>query len=203
MNNSSFNCVAFADGRCIARGDHLETALAVKAAIERESGGPIIVIDATTSERVELDLRGNADDIRQRYAKPQMAPEAASEIEQPVAKAGRGRPKLGVTAREVTLLPRHWAWLDEHPSGASARLRMLVETAMRASTDSDRRRKAMESVERFMNAVAGNLPGYEEVSRAFYTGRIARMEELAANWPVDVRKHLFKLVAASLPRAVE
>src|ERR1700739_3037247 len=42
-----------------------------------------------------------------------------------------GRPKLGVVAREVTLLPRHWDWLATQPGGGSVALRKLVGEARR------------------------------------------------------------------------
>ena len=46
---------------------------------------------------------------------------------------GPGRPKLGVTAREVTLLPRHWEWLAAQPAvtGAGWALAALRRDALR------------------------------------------------------------------------
>src|ERR1700679_3549712 len=58
-----------------------------------------------------------------------------------------GRPKLGVTAREVTLLPRHWDWLATQPGGASIALRRLVEDAR--SNPKMLMRSARDSVYRF------------------------------------------------------
>ena len=109
-------------------------------------------------------------------------------------KRGRGRPKLGVVAREVTLMPRHWDWLDGQPGGASVALRKLVEAAKRSNQGRDRVRQAQEAVHRFMWAVAGSLPGFEEASRAFYRKEYQRFDEIIASWPPDVREHTRGLV---------
>ena len=91
---------------------------------------------------------------------------------------GRGRPKLGVVAREVTLLPRHWDWLNSQSGGASVALRKLVEAARLAGDDKDRTRHAQEAAYRFMTALAGNLPGYEEATRALYAADPARFDAI-------------------------
>lgn len=105
-----------------------------------------------------------------------------------------GRPKLGVTAREVTLLPRHWEWLAAQPGGASVALRKLVKEAGRANEAKDRIKKAQASAYRFMSAVAGNLPGYEETMRALFAGQPEQFGALTEAWPVDVRDHAHRLV---------
>jgi hypothetical protein len=106
---------------------------------------------------------------------------------------GRGRPKLGVVAREVTLLPRHWEWLGTQPGGASVALRKLVEEARRTSGDRDRSRAARDAAYHFMSAMAGNLPGFEEASRALFADDRRRFAGLIAGWPDDVRDHTVKL----------
>src|SRR5687767_9951516 len=88
---------------------------------------PILIFDDATGRQVELDLRQGATHAVAEYRGRIAAPEA------PSPRAGRGRPKLGVVAREVTLLPRHWDWLATQPGGASAALRRLVEDARRAA----------------------------------------------------------------------
>jgi len=176
--------VVFEGVRLIAKGGMLEAALAVYRAGRNKDAGPIVALNAVTSELAEPDLRGGEDGIRERYA-----PGTKDATAMP-----RGRPKLGVTAREVTLLPRHWEWLEKNPAGASARLRSLVETAMRASGDDDSRRNAVEAVERFANALAGDLPNAEEASRAFYAGRMRDVLALTADWPEDLLGHYIELV---------
>lgn len=179
-------CVAFAGQRRIARGAPHVVALAAKAAAEAREAAPILVFDARTSAPVELDLRGTPAEIEARYAPP--APADAE-------RRGPGRPRLGVVAREVTLLPRHWAWLAAQPGGASTALRKLVEAARKADEASPRR--AQEAAYRFMLAVGGDLPGYEEATRALFAGDAARFTELTEPWPADVRDHARDLAAGA------
>ncbi|AFK62001.1 hypothetical protein TKWG_07975 [Advenella kashmirensis WT001] len=105
----------------------------------------------------------------------------------------RGRPKLGVISREVTLLPRHWEWLAAQPGGASVALRKLVESARLSNTDRDSRRKAQERAYHFMLALGGDLPGYEEATRALFADDAEALKTHIAGWPNDVRTHALKL----------
>jgi hypothetical protein len=100
-----------------------------------------------------------------------------------------------VVPREVTLLPRQWTWLGQQPGGASAALRRLVEQSIREGGARERARRAMESVDRFMRVMAGDAPGYEEASRAFYRADRQRFNALTAAWPKDVGEHLRQLAA--------
>jgi hypothetical protein len=128
-------------------------------------------------------------DIDPRHAPPASAPPAQPEaIATP--KPVRGRPRLGVTAREVTLLPRHWDWLATQPGGASAALRRLVDLARRDNLAGDRRRETQEAVHRVMTTLAGNLPGYEEALRALYAGDGESFSRRMAEWPHDVRTYV-------------
>jgi hypothetical protein len=102
-----------------------------------------------------------------------------------------GRPKLGVVAREVTLLPRHWDWLAAQPGGASVALRKLVEEARQDPRL--RLRAARDSLYRFMTALVGNAPGYEEAIRALYAGEEAEFLAHIESWPSDVRAKLEEL----------
>ncbi|MFL9870253.1 DUF2239 family protein [Paraburkholderia megapolitana] len=199
MNRQATTCTAFEGVRRVAAGSRQEVAVALKRLAEKGEQGeqpPILVFDDLTSEPVEFDLRGTVDDVRARLAgtEPEVEPSANADQE-PVdaAPRGRGRPKLGVVAREITLLPRHWDWLNEQSGGASVALRKLVDAARLASEDKDRRRAAQESAYRFMTALAGNLPGYEEATRALYANDRARFEKLIAVWPADVREHAGRL----------
>jgi hypothetical protein len=104
----------------------------------------------------------------------------------------RGRPSLGVAAREVTLLPRHWEWLARQPGGASAAIRRLVEEARRTSDGTAEKR---DSAYRFMSDMCGDRPGYEEALRALYRGENERLSELIAEWPEDIRGYIERLLA--------
>ena len=186
---------AFEGQRRLASGPLHEIALAVKRAEQRAAERIAIFSDAT-GRPIDLDLRGSDDEIVARLpATPdQAAPEAA-----PSEPRGRGRPKLGVVAREVTLLPRHWEWLTTQPGGASVALRKLVEAARRANGDSDRSRAARDAAYHFMSAMAGNLPGFEEASRALFADERRRFASLIAAWPDDIRDHIVRLAFSGDP----
>lgn len=191
MIESVARCTAFQGPDRLASGSPAQVALAVKVALERRSDSPILVFDDTTGRQMDFDLRGTDAEVEAR-----LAPVQADDIEQPVR--GPGRPRLGVVAREVTLLPRHWDWLNCQPGGASVALRRLVEAARSANELDDRARLAREVADRFMTAMAGNHPGYEEASRALYAGRRARFDAETAAWPHDVRDHARRLAEAGL-----
>ncbi|MBN3755847.1 DUF2239 family protein [Paraburkholderia sp. Tr-20389] len=196
----SNTCTAFEGVRCLASGALKEVALAVKAATARDSGASVLIFDDQTSRVIELDLRGSASEVLARLAAQETtdtrAPEPAGDAAS--ASRGRGRPKLGVVAREVTLLPRHWEWLNEQSGGASVALRKLVDAARNASEGKDRVRQAQEAAYRFMTTMAGDLAGYEEATRALYANDAARFESMTDAWPVDVRDHARKLAKRSL-----
>jgi len=187
----STTCTAFAGSKCIASGFPAQVALAVKAALDAPEGHPLLVFDDMSGSLVDFDLRGTPQEILARLA-PEKPPEQPSEPAR-----GPGRPKLGVVAREVTLLPRHWEWLNAQPGGASVALRKLVDAARATHAGADRRRLAQQAADRFMAAVAGNAPGYEEAARALYAGDRARFAAAMAAWPVDVREHALRLATAA------
>jgi hypothetical protein len=112
----------------------------------------------------------------------------------PPPRVGPGRPKLGVVSREISLLPRHWDWLEQQPNGASAALRRLVDQARAHEPDKQRARLAVEAASRFMTALAGNLPNYEEATRALYAGDRARFEDLIQRWPQDIQAYVQRLL---------
>ncbi|ANB71051.1 hypothetical protein AYM40_00790 [Paraburkholderia phytofirmans OLGA172] len=190
-------CTAFEGHRRIASGPLPEVALAVRQVLARGERAPVLIFDNITSRPVEFDLRGTPEEILAR-----LTSEAPAEQPAPIADAGeddaprgRGRPKLGVVAREVTLLPRHWDWLNGQSGGASVALRKLVEAARLAGEDKDRQRAAQEAVYRFMTALAGNLPDYEDATRALYADDRVRFEDIVVAWPEDVRNHTLRLAA--------
>lgn len=180
-------CIAFDGHRRIASGSLAMVALAAKHAVDRGAGGPVLIFDNGTGRQVDVDFRGSDAEVLARLP-------ATEEAEAPVAR-GPGRPKLGVVAREVTLLPRHWDWLSEQSGGASATLRRLVEEARRANGGRDRHRQAGEVLDRFMLAMAGDLPYYEEATRAFWRKERERFSELTETWPADVREHVRHLAS--------
>ncbi len=188
MLHPSLRCTAFAGTSRVASGELRHVALKAKQAFD--AGKPVLVFEDASGRQLELPLELPAADLLRQVAEPMPAP-----AEKAPAPRGPGRPRLGVVAREVTLLPRHWDWLAAQPGGASVALRRLVEDARRVSVDDDRRRAAQEAAYRFMQAMAGDLPGYEDASRALFAGDIGRFEEASAHWPDDVREHAALLAA--------
>lgn len=183
------SCTAFVDGRRLASGPLSEVALAVKMATERNAA--VLTFDDATGRVVDLDLRGTDEEIIARLAGG--GPEPDERSAPPCEPRGRGRPKLGVVAREVTLLPRHWEWLASQPGGASVTMRKLVDMARRQGTEQQRARRAQEAAYRFMSAMAGDLPGFEEASRALFAQDRARLEAQIADWPPDIRDYALRL----------
>jgi hypothetical protein len=163
--NSNMSCTAFVENRKFACGEPAEVAVKVGEVLAADPGARVLVFDDETSELVDFDA-------------PARKP---------------GRPKLGVVAREVTLLPRHWEWLAGQPGGASVALRKLVEHARKTNAGADRRRQAQEAAYRFLSAMAGDEPGFEEATRALFASRREEFEANIAGWPEDVRDHARKL----------
>lgn len=193
----SIHCTAFAGDQRIASGELTQVALQTKLMIDQGTSLPVLIFNDTTSEQIEIDFRGTVDDVRHRSALMARTnvPDPDSLQPSPKTHTGPGRPKLGVVAREVTLLPRHWEWLNGQPGGASVALRKLVEQARRSNEKGDRIRKAQESTYRFMSVMAGNLPGFEEATRALFAKHQERFNELIATWPTDIRDHTNRLAA--------
>lgn len=175
-------CTAFAGPERLAHGPVADVALAMKAALTRDPAASILTFDDATGRVIDLDLRGSDADVLARLS-------AADD--QPTR--GRGRPRLGVVAREVTLLPRHWDWLSAQPGGASHALRRLVDEARRRDGGQSETRVAQETAYRFVSAMAGDLPGFEEATRALFANDAARFAQHSAAWPADIRDHAQKL----------
>jgi uncharacterized protein len=168
---------AFVDETCIAAGPIVKMLPLVKARFDRNASDLLLIFEDQSGRQVDFDLRGELNEVMWRAlpARP---------------RSGPGRPKLGVVSREVSLLPRHWDWLEQQPNGASAALRRIVDQARKREPGEQRARLAREAVGRFMSAMAGNLPGYEEASRALYANNRPRFEELIRHWPHDIRAYI-------------
>jgi uncharacterized protein len=195
---SSTRCTAFEGVRRIASGELEHVALTAKAVVDKGTRDSVLIFDDVTSEVIEIDFRGTAQDVSTRLAATSdSGAEADPAAPTHTSPRGPGRPKLGVVAREVTLLPRHWEWLNSQPGGASVALRRLVEHARRDYAGKDRHRQAQEAAYRFMSAMAGDLPDFEEATRAFFRGDRPGFEKRIARWPADVRDHAKKLALAA------
>ncbi|WP_437550272.1 DUF2239 family protein [Sorangium sp. So ce327] len=173
---------AFAGAERVVRGTLEETLREAKRRLDADPELRLLIFEDASGKQVDFDFRGTLDQVLSR-ARP----------ERP-ARAGPGRPKLGVVSREVSLLPRHWEWLERQPQGISAALRRLVEEASKRAPDEDRAREARAAASRFMWVMAGDLPLFEEASRALFASDKRRFTELTRSWPADVREHLNELL---------
>jgi uncharacterized protein len=153
----------------------------------RSSAGEPLIFCDQTGKQVDFDFRGSIEELLSRAlpAPPHTGP---------------GRPKLGVISREVTLLPRHWEWLECQPNGASAALRLLVDQARKTETPDDVYRARVHAIGRVMSAVAGDLPGFEEAYRALYRRDRARLAQCIEHWPHDIRSYVLERVNVSASR---
>ncbi len=197
MNRSlSTPCTAFAGSRLVCAGPMSEVVLAVKDAQQAFGTATILTFDDATGRPVDFDLRGTKADIAARLAAECSGSAAPGEQQPPepaAAPNARGRPRLGVVAREVTLLPRHWEWLSAQPGGASVTMRKLVEDARRSGAAKQHKAAAHEAAYRFMSALAGNYPGYEAAIRLLFADDRAGFEVRVAAWPVDVAAYAIRL----------
>jgi len=189
MNSAGTSYIAFEGDRRIGSGSLHDVARAARETLDRHPQASILVFDGYSSAPVEIDFRGSVTDVLARIppATVQLADEAVA------PPRGPGRPRLGVVAREITLLPRHWDWLAQQKGGASVAIRRLVDEARRVNESGDRIRLAQEAAYRFMSVMAGNRPHYEDAIRALFAGDSRRFENLISEWPVNVRDHTAKL----------
>ena len=160
---------AFLEGEIIAAGAAAAVTRIIEDRYPASDHAAIRTFDDATGKVVDLDL----------WSAAAAAPRT------------RGRPRLGVQAREVTLLPRHWEWLGRQPGGASAALRRLVEDARKAGPGSADRRDATYH---FLQACCGDRPGYEEALRALYRDDRAHLGQITESWPRDIRTYINRLL---------
>jgi uncharacterized protein len=184
--SGSFTC--FLGHRRLTTGPLSAAGLVAKHAVEQGSEKPVLIFDDDTGRSIDIDTRGTDDEVIARLAQHSVESFSGEPLTMDEPR-GRGRPKLGVVAREVTLLPRHWEWLAKQPGGASVSLRKLVEEARRSHVDQDNARYMQERAYHFMSAMAGDMPGFEEATRALFANDSTRFSALIATWPADVRDH--------------
>jgi uncharacterized protein len=182
--SDSVTCTAFAGQSRLISGSRLEAALAAKRALHAAGTAPILAFDDCTGAVIDFDLRGSEAEVAARLAEPDEA-----------SPRSRGRPKLGVVAREVTLLPRHWEWLAAQRGGASVALRRLVDEARRADGGETDKRRARDAAYRFLSTMAGDLPGFEEAARALFAGEREEFARRLSAWPPDIGAYALRLLA--------
>ena len=193
------DAIAFENGKRIAFGPLADVALAVRRRAGQPVHDSVQIFHAVSGRLLHLDLRGSEKDISARYAAPGEETSTTPVQDSGETQRGPGRPKLGVVAREVTLLPRHWDWLAAQPGGASVALRRLVEEARKTHEQSDNLRARQEAAYRFLSAMAGDWRNFEESTRALFAGDAVRFGELTESWPPDVRDHARQLAFPAAP----
>ena len=172
----------FAGFSRIAGGSMEEVAAIAKRRFDGDATENVLVFDNESGRTVDFDLSGSVADVVE---------QARSRAER---RPSRGRPKLGVDCGELCLLPRHWEWLAAQPRSASATVRRLIDAARKAETPEDRLRDRIDAAGAFMWSIAGDLPGFEEASRALYATNWAELERRIESWPEDVRAHALSLL---------
>jgi len=200
--NATPSYTSFNGHKRIASGSLPVNALAVKHALASDLSSPLLTFCDQTGQVVDIDIRGSDAEMLARLPPEghQLQGNESAQInsEESSEPRGRGRPKLGVVAREITLLPRHWDWLATQPGGASVTLRKLVDSARRANVDRDRQRRANECAYHFMSTMAGDMAGFEEASRALFANDAAKFRQQTEAWPSDVRDYV-RYLAYPLP----
>ncbi|MCW6536077.1 DUF2239 family protein [Sphingomonas lycopersici] len=193
-------CTAFAGTKRITSGTLIDVALTIKRAGAGMQNA-VLTFDDASGAVIDLDLRGTTAEIVKRLTEHgELGALAASARGERTGASSRsrGRPRLGVVAREVTLLPRHWEWLARQPGGASQMLRRLVDEARRADGGQTDRKEARERAYNFLSALAGDLAGYEEAIRALFAGEDETFAERMATWPADIRDYALALARPNL-----
>ena len=165
--------IAFVDARAVAEGSLRDVVATLKRRFDRDPSEVALAFDLETGRQLDFDLRGTEAEVLDRVA--------------PGKASGPGRPRLGVVSREVSLLPRHWDWLEQQPSGASAALRRLVEGAIKCEPGAQRAKRIRAALSPVLTAVAGDRPNFEEATRALFAGDVDRLEALVRRWPKDLR----------------
>lgn len=180
---------AFAGDQLVASGSESEVALAIKAAFQQNDSLQILAFNDHTGRQVDFDLRGTDEEIAARLTS-----------KDDISKRTSGRPNLGVVSREITLLPRHWTWLAEQSGGASATIRKLVDRAR--SADDALIQQAQQAADRFMTAMLGNQPKYEDAARALYAGERKIFLELTESWPNALRNYARQLAELAFKKEI-
>lgn len=184
-----WTCTVFKAGAAVAAGPVRDVVATLHARREAHGDEGLLVFDDRTGGAVDFDLRGSAADAQAVLPHHPLWPATP-----PPEKRGRGRPRLGVVSREVSLLPRHWSWIKAQRGSASAVLRRLIEREMKADAPADEVRARAERAHAFLWTMAGDLPGFEAASRALYAGALDTYAALAAAWPDDVRAYADRLL---------
>ncbi len=179
--NIQMTYTAFLDEQCLVNGTLVDVATAIQQHAN-QSNATLLIFNDQTGKQIDLDISGSKQDIQQRYAEPEMVKKV-------------GRPKLGVISREITLQQKHWDWLDQQSSSASAVIRKLIDNELNNPNSESNKMLAKQATDRFMSAMLGNMPNYEEATRALYQGNKEVFLDLIRDYSKDIYQHILKLSA--------
>jgi len=189
---------AFIGNRIAASGNIEETVVKCSELIKGAPIERLAIFNDENGRAVDIDFRGGIDEILGRLETHPVLGRKV-EDENPEKSGQVGRPRLGVVAREISLLPRHWEWLNSQKGGSSAAIRRLVDEARKKYEHRERARLAGEGLYRFMWDMAGNFENFEEATRAFYEKDYDRFIKLISVWPHDISRYIEKLLDRLLP----
>lgn len=175
--NSSTTYTAFSGDHYLASGEMMELILKIKQL--QKTTENILIFNDQTGRQTDFDYTGSEQEIRERYAEPE-----------PTKKVGR--PKLGVISREITLQKKHWDWLDQQSASASAIIRKLIDKELDDPNSESNKMLAKQATDRFMLAMLGNMPNYEEATRALYQGDREVFFKMIQDYPKDLKKYLIQ-----------
>jgi hypothetical protein len=179
MKHKQFS--VFEGDKLIAEGDKSLVLKEAKQRFRQDASVMLLFFDDETGRQLDFDLHGIID---------------TQENEERVSggKVGPGRPALGIVSREISLLPRHWEWLEKQQPNISATLRRLVDTAMKNESPESKLQQRIQAVDRELWVLAGNKRGAEEASRMLYAKELDRFREIIGDWPSDIADHLCSML---------
>lgn len=173
--NTETTYTAFIGYQQLISDQLLNVALMIKQ--QGDISTPVLIFNDQTGQQIDVNIIGSELDLRQRYGEPEVVKKV-------------GRPKLGVISREITLQQKHWDWLDQQNSSASAVIRKLIDQELNNPLSESNKMMAKQALDRFMTAMSGNISHYEEATRALYRDDQQSFVALIENCPEDIKTYL-------------
>ncbi len=182
--NESERYSSFIGDRHLFTGDLKGMLSQTHAYISRHGEEGLLIFDNFSGRQIDYNFRVSLEELLGKELPP-------------TPKKGPGRPRLGVVCGEISLLPRHWDWLQRQRQSASATIRRLIEAAMKEASPEEKTREAIDAAGKFLWTMAGNLSDFEEASRALYAQKWHILDAITAAWPEDIAKHLNMMLKAT------
>ena len=180
------NYTAFENKKILTEGNLNEVATIVFHRLKENKSANILIFSDQSGRIIDLGFSGTERQMLER-----LKIYCHQEIQ---SYPGAGRPRLGVVTREISLLPKHWEWLLGQDGGASACLRKLIDEKM---SESELPKKAImfaqEKTYKFLHAIAGDLPNFENAIRYLYRKDQSSFLKQISDWPDDVQTYALKL----------